>query len=1409
MIEIKKKDGTRRLAVEISDQSIYRKELMAEEYVLLSFASDTAVPFAKGDYIETEFGTFTIVDIDKPSIDADGAYKYEQKFHAAWERFKTHIMFYDRQQGAEKAWKMTQRPEYFLDILVSNVKSAGFGQYSYAVDASLTGMKLLEFDATSLLDALTKIAEAWETEWWITDNVIHLGKCEYGSAVSLTEGDEINAVEASEGSDTEYITRLYAFGSTRNLRKDYRKEENNDAVIEGIVETRLKLPAGVPYVDAWPNMADEDIVEGVAIFEGVYPHRVGSIASVSTKEYTDTIENEDGTTTQEKWNAYRFTDGGLTFSKEYVIEGEELRLTFQSGKLAGMDFAVTFNPDGLSESDTACQVFEIVRNEDYGLALPSDAFSPAVGDTYVLYGYDTRFVADTLEGLAESELYDKAVAKVAETSKDKSVYDCPTNPIRCAGYKPNNKGGITYNSANVIDLDMGQRVTLHSDTHIAGGSRTSRVRAFEKKLADKFTCTYTIGESATYSQRAELNEKVEELTYQSKQFVSTGGSSLYAIKYYDNTAPTDHNVYSAKRADKQFARKDKPDTFQGVMTFKDGAAFGDFFESIYAGVGAGIDAKGNAEFESVRVRSFFECLELIINRQSAIEGDQVLTEGDTVERVEALGNKRYRLHLKRKWEGYFTAQAVNNVIKGVVNTLAAGSGTFFTSWMRVESVNTADNCIEVTLYPDADTPAGQNFEPVELMNIVRWGNQTDTRRQSCIYLSSSEGRFVRLTGVTAPKLTAANYGATLGTLPEFLAAMNLPTREGQDYLYARGLVVQDIIRLDYQGQPQATIVDRGEWMASETYYCNALNPDTQTYETSDVWYYGCRYRCASNGTTSAPAWGNTDWAMVEGNPDVVAEFVEQSPVCNPANTTFKATLTLVVKAYNQDITAKVSSSNVSWTRYSEDAAGNPRTALDEAWNNAHKNAGKALSLTLSDIDVSNGTPSVVRFTASVTPGVASASADVLFVLKGDKGDTGAAGQDGADGRGIVSTTITYGWSLSNNSMPTSWSSTMPTVGGGMFLWTRTEVTYTTGEPTVSYTYAKQGSTGDKGDKGERGAALRGPRYWDDIPSNEQLYSGADGEAFLDVVIYNDQYYVCKSSVPKQTRYSPANATTAWQLGDKVDLVATKILLAEYSIIKNLGVESIEMKDSNGNVVFLAKDGVVTCKTGTFDNVNIQSGNIAGFNIQGKGLINEGFDSDAYILFRNDTTQTFVSIGGNTLPATAGASAVARFENGESNPYGLNIGAYISATGAKDNIALHLAGGCISGLAMRNQIITGTTATYIQRGINNIVAMGNGTLQVYLPQLKSCDDGYVLRVQSLKDSGSIRLLTQNCETLSGTSKSAIICYVDGKYTTVTTGYFDLSAPGYAMELVWFRDMTVTTSYGTYNGVWLQYKMPRDW
>ena len=257
-----------------------------------------------------------------------------------------------------------------------------------------------------------------------------------------------------------------------------------------------------------------------------------------------------------------------------------------------------------------------------------------------------------------------------------------------------------------------------------------------------------------------------------------------------------------------------------------------------------------------------------------------------------------------------------------------------------------------------------------------------------------------------------------------------------------------------------------------------------------------------------------------------------------------------------------------------------------------------------------------------------------------------------------------------------------------------------------------GAKGDPGEKGDRGPALRGPQAWSDCTVGYVFQSGANGEEFKDVVMYGNNYYSCVKSHTKTADNYPTSTTDTnngyWKLADKFEIVATKILLAQYALVKNLGVETIDMKDDAGNIIFQAKDGVVTCKTGNFTNVTIESGKIAGFKISGTGLTNNPFTNDAYIIFRNDTHKTFAGIGGNVLPISSGARAVARFENEDTQDWwslGANYAMILSAKNGERNYAF--AG---SGNGLLNGWIDGFTFFKVSPTTANTIY--DGSLNMY-------------------------------------------------------------------------------------------------
>lgn len=370
-------------------------------------------------------------------------------------------------------------------------------------------------------------------------------------------------------------------------------------------------------------------------------------------------------------------------------------------------------------------------------------------------------------------------------------------------------------------------------------------------------------------------------------------------------------------------------------------------------------------------------------------------------------------------------------------------------------------------------------------------------------------------------------------------------------------------------------------------------------------------------------------------------------------------------------------------------------------------------------------------------------------------------------------------------------------------------------------YIRKGDKGDPGTngaKGEQGAVLRGPQAWSDCATGYAFQAGGTTEAWKDVVLYNGNYYSCVKSHAKAASNYPGSTadinTKLWQLGDNIELVATKILLATYALVENLGVEVIDMKDANGNILFQAKDGHVTCKTGTFDNVNVQTGKIAGFTISGNGLSNTPFTNDAYVIFRNDARKAFAGIGGNVLPASSGARAVARFENhDETDVWGLgvNYGMLLSARGVRDNRALQLDGGTVSGMAMKNTIIdNGVTAKTLGRFDYNVVTLNTSECVITLPTMQLYDDGHVIRIKRL-GSGAVKLKMGYCYTWNGTSYRytipVLVYNSDSKLTNTNTLAIDSVCD--AMELVWCSDINYTISGVAYYGAWVQYKLPRDW
>lgn len=611
-------------------------------------------------------------------------------------------------------------------------------------------------------------------------------------------------------------------------------------------------------------------------------------------------------------------------------------------------------------------------NSTFGVLMPNatNNYRPKAGDKFVITNIllPTQYIT-----AAEKRLEAALIKYMSENNDEKFTFSIKFSRIYLQEHpeiaekiNENTKLHVKYNN---VDYPL----------FVSSYSRKSDDNILDEisvELSDKLTITQNKSKEQMDSIMGNVNEQINSAIQDNNNNTTQGVSTA--------------EINSLKTLLGNKLSRVSDDTAAGIITFlqglvsqgaitangeifaKEGLSIGDFVSSLLDGRGAGIDKGGNAEVESLRVRGYMQVMELIINRIRAMDGDLVLTEGDNIESVEevtdAEGHVSYKLHLKQQWEGYYTAQAVGNVLKGVINTFAQGSGIYYTSWMLVKDVDTATNTITVDLYPDDETPAGKNFPPCDMMNIIRWGNNIDPKRQSCIYLSSTEGVIKKLIHVTKPILDEGNDGFIIGNLPEWLTKdPSVPVDEGDDAVYVKTLLYQNIHQIDYQGKRQPVYVDRGNWIENpaEPYHFEATNSVTGVYETSDVWYYGCKWRCIKDCPTDAPKWNSMQWMQIEGNP----EFSIEIAIENGGLLDFDyfaihgTTLEVTGKIYNLDVTKDILDADVTWTRKSKDSQGNERTESDNAWNSLNK-TGKNLFISIDDINYdSAGIPSLLCFTA--------------------------------------------------------------------------------------------------------------------------------------------------------------------------------------------------------------------------------------------------------------------------------------------------------------------------------------------------------------------------------------------------------------------------------------------------------------
>lgn len=486
--------GNTLLSVPETEGCEHVAELMNSDYVKLSFVLATGNALPQGAYVVYKGETYRLFEPYTPARSNEVEYKYEPKFHSkvmGWS-YKP-FFFLETEEGEvvrrESDWSLTGTVTDFLNRIVASIADETGETYSFDYDLSLIGSKSIQFQAVDIITGLNLIAEAWETEWWVSSSVIHLSRCAHTAALALTVGTNVGVPTVTRN-DEGYYTRFYAFGSTRNIPQDYTSGSSSSHV----VQRRLTLPVATcpdGYKDIREGMTPVEINSKVLIFDHIYPKSALTISSVryETRYRYDADGNRiqigtepGGDPIYETYRVYFFQIAGYTFDLESIIEGKTLSVHFETGNLAGWEYELSYIP----EDDE----YEIIIDESTGYILPNELLAPAVDNQIVLF--NISMPAEYTES-AEEELEEALDKEIERLTSDVSTYQVNSYPVQFA--------------SSGISLGIGRNVNFTNGSSFLA----TRVLAITEKLDEPYTVSIRLGEKITKKTTKRLQEEIVDV----------------------------------------------------------------------------------------------------------------------------------------------------------------------------------------------------------------------------------------------------------------------------------------------------------------------------------------------------------------------------------------------------------------------------------------------------------------------------------------------------------------------------------------------------------------------------------------------------------------------------------------------------------------------------------------------------------------------------------------------------------------------------------------------------------------------------------------------------------------------------------------------------------------------------------
>lgn len=573
------KTGKAKAKIAPSESSTQVKEVQGDNILTLSFTHYANIALDVNDYTDFEGERYWLMEKYAPKQNSESEWVYDLKLYGIESIIKRFLVLETTDGNAEPVFTLTAPPRDHVKMIVKCINDGLDHTTDWKVgQVDGTDNIVIDYEGKYCDEALKEIAEkvGGKAEWWIEGQTVNICRCEHGEELTIGYGNGLTELERDTSNTAKFYTRLFPIGSTRNIDP------------EKYGHSRLMLPGGLQYVELHTEeYGIYDHYEQDA-FSGIYPRRTGEVSSVRTETKT----NDDGN----PFNIYYFKDETLNFDpNEYELTNEVKRVSFQDGELAGLGtgddhyFEVNFN--------SKTREFEIITIWPYDddTQLPGGNLIPKVGDHYILWNIR---MPDEYYALAEEEFRTAVDQYNAEHWQDISIYKGATDHV--------------WIEQNKADLSIGRRVRLESEKFFPDtGYRSSRITKITRKVTLPSQMDLEISDARQSGVLEKVNDSISALKNYTRE--RTSGSLPDIIRSWEDTLPTDTNLFSARRSQRESLSKKNDDTARGLITFAKGL-ISEMLAQLKCGATFGtggykFDEKGNVVVDALSSLAFDEALE--------------------------------------------------------------------------------------------------------------------------------------------------------------------------------------------------------------------------------------------------------------------------------------------------------------------------------------------------------------------------------------------------------------------------------------------------------------------------------------------------------------------------------------------------------------------------------------------------------------------------------------------------------------------------------------------------------------------------------------------------------------------------------------------------------------------------------